>query len=119
MCRVEDSTRDFRRFAVLAELACRAITITAAPFYDERRIAQWASHFTESVLDQIIATRTVFVVWTDASTCGFASLLDTPAGQEEVAELFVDPAFSGQGVARLGLGAVADEARVPWINSSG
>ena len=67
------------------------------------------------MLDQIIATRTVFVVWTGASTCGFASLLDTPAGQEEVGELFVDPAFSGQGVARLALGAVEDEARVRGI----
>jgi GNAT superfamily N-acetyltransferase len=96
---------------VLAEVARRAITITAAPFYDQLQIDQWAGHFTEPVLTQMIATRTVFVVWSRQSPCGFASLLSVPAGHDEVGELFVDPDFSGQGVARLALDAVEREAK--------
>jgi len=101
--------------AALTEVARRAITITAAPFYDQVQIKQWASHFTEPVLTQIISSRTVFVVWSGLSVCGFASLLSATAGQEEVGELFVDPDFSGRGVARLGLEAVENEARVRGI----
>jgi len=100
---------------VLTEVARRAITITAAPFYDQLQIKQWASHFTKPVLTQIIASRTVFVVWSGLSACGFASLLSASAGQEEVGELFVDPDFSGRGVARLALEAVENEAKVRRI----
>jgi len=100
---------------VLTEVVRRAITITAAPFYDQLQIEQWASHFTEPVLTEIIASRTVFVVWCGQSTCGFSSLLSTSAGQGEVGELFVDPDSSGRGVARLALEAVEDEARVRGI----
>jgi len=100
---------------VLAEVARRAITVTAAPFYDQVQIKQWAGHFTQPVLTQIIASGTVFVVWSGQSTCGFASLLSTTAGQGEVGELFVDPDFSGRGVARRALEAVEHEARVRRI----
>jgi len=100
---------------VLTEVARRPITITAAPFYDQRQIKQWAGRFTEPALTQIINSRTVFVVGSSQRTCGFASLLSALAGQEEVGELFVDPGFSGRGVARLALEAVENEARVRGI----
>jgi len=100
---------------VLTEVTRRAITITAAPFYNQQQIKQWADHFTELVLTQIIASRTVFIVWSGRSACGFASLLSNSPGQEEVGELFVDPDFSGQGVARLALEAVEGEARARGI----
>ena len=108
---------------VLTAVVRRAITITAAPFYDEQQITQWEGHFTESVLAEMLATRTVFVVWRGRTPCGLASLLCAPGGREEVGDLFVDPDSSGEGVARRALEAVEQEARRRgigrlWVDAS-
>ena len=107
----------------LAELARRAITITAAPIYDQLQIEQWAGHFTEAVLARTIDTGTVFVVGSGPSACGFASLVGTSGGRDEVGDLYVDPEFVGRGVARRALDAVESEARRRsigrlWVDAS-
>jgi putative acetyltransferase len=97
--------------ADLADVARRAITITAAAKYGAEQLAFWASSFTSESLAPVLESTSVFVVDHGGEIAGFASLLVTDAGRAEVDLLYVDPGFSGRGVARLAVDAVEVEAR--------
>jgi putative acetyltransferase len=95
----------------LAAVAHRSITITAASAYNDQQIQAWAALLTGATLNYAIANTAMFVVENDLTTSGFANLAITPNGRAEVDFLFVDPDFIGQGVARLAVEAVEEEAR--------
>jgi putative acetyltransferase len=96
--------------AALAELAHRAIRITGASVYDTEQIATWSGSFISERLAELLESTSVFVVEDGDRVAGFASLL--LADQRAVVDqLYVDPAFAGQGVARLAVEAVEAAAR--------
>jgi putative acetyltransferase len=96
---------------VLADIARSAITITAAPAYQPDQIASWSGSFSDEQLDEIIASTSVFVVEHRGDVAGFASLAVADNGRDVVDLLYVEPRFTGRGVARCALEAVEAAAR--------
>ena len=95
----------------LAEVARRAITITGASAYDAAQVEQWSGSFSPESLQRAVESTSVFVVEGGGGIAGFANLAVDAAGHAELDLLYVDPAFSGRGVARQAVAAVEHEAR--------
>jgi GNAT superfamily N-acetyltransferase len=95
----------------LAEVARRAITVTAASTYNADQIDGWSAPFTTERLRELVATTSVQVVEIGGEIAGFASLVVAGDGRAELDLLYVEPRFSGRCVARLAVETVEFEAR--------
>jgi putative acetyltransferase len=107
----------------LAGVALRSITVTGSGAYDLAQIAQWASTFTPQYLASAINSTLIFVVEDAGAIAGFANLRTEGGERSDVDLLYVDPDFSGHGVARLAVHAVESEARRQgvsrlWVDAS-
>ncbi|MGO9877581.1 MAG: GNAT family N-acetyltransferase [Acidimicrobiia bacterium] len=96
--------------AALADVACRAITITGASAYDADQIVVWSSSFSPAALRQVVDSTSVFVVDDSGEIAGFSNLRIRESERAELDLLYVDPGFAGRGVARQAVAAVEAEA---------
>ena len=107
----------------LAEIAHRAIRISASPWYSHEELEQWANAFSEGSMRNAIENSAVLGATASDRLAGFANLITSANGRSELDLLFVDPDFVSRGVARTLITAVEEEARSLgvceiWVDAS-
>ncbi len=107
----------------LAEIAHRAIRISASPWYSHEELEQWTNAFSEVSMRNAIENSAVFGAIASDRIAGFANLVTSANGRSELDLLFVDPDFAGRGVARTLIAAVEEEAASVgvgeiWVDAS-
>ena len=104
-------------------IARRSITVSAATWYSPEQLQRWSNGFSTPSIEDAITTSEAFLVAEDDRLAGFANLISTPDGRSELDQLYVDPDFSGRGVARSLIIAIEDESRARgisdlWVDAS-
>lgn len=107
----------------IVAIARRSITISAATWYSPHQLQRWSSGFSTPSIVDAITTSEAFLVAEDNRLAGFANLISASEGRSELDLLYIDPDFSGRGVARTLIIAIEDEARARgisdiWVDAS-
>ena len=95
----------------LVRIARRAIRATLGASYDEPQVNEWCSSFTPTVMGSLLAVDAMFVYEADGEPVGLSSIIRRADGDAELDLLYVDPEFSGVGVGRALVSAVASAGR--------
>jgi putative acetyltransferase len=109
--------------AAVLTLIDRSIRIGASRWYSPEQLDSWADGFSETSLLDRIERSVAFVAIEAGRLAGYGDLVVTDGGRFELDLLYIDPDFTGRGVARLLVAAVEDSARDRgadqlWVDAS-